>query len=219
MVTRGQITTTLPRVHSAALDHFGRLVREIEPEQWGLPTPCRQWRVRDLVNHVTVQQRWLSLLLSGASVDMVGDRLDGDQLGDDPVLAFKRAATEAEEAVHASGALDGTVTLSSGPAPSRHLISQLAMDLVVHSWDLARATGADERLPDLLVAFALRELSAYADRLADSGLFDPPLPVSEGADSQTRLLALTGRQSEGSSKPSEGSSQGSDEGLRTEPVR
>jgi hypothetical protein len=67
------------------------------------------------------------------------------------------------------------------------------MDTVVHAWDLARAIGADTRLPDPLVSFALRELSGYADRLAASGLFDPPLPVPAHADSLTRLLALTGR--------------------------
>jgi uncharacterized protein (TIGR03086 family) len=208
MVTRGHIVTALPRVHSAALEHFGRLLRDVEPDQWGLPTPCRQWNVRDLVNHVTVQEQWLALLLTGVSAAAVGDRLDGDQLGDDPVLAFKRAAADADEAVHGSAALDGTVELWSGPAPARHLASQLAMDLVVHSWDLARATGADDHLPAVLVAFALRELSAYADRLADTGLFDPPLPVREDAESQTRLLALTGRQSDGPGG-----------GPRTEPVR
>jgi uncharacterized protein (TIGR03086 family) len=194
MVTHGNVVTALPRVHSAALDHFGRLLRDVEPEQWALPTPCRQWTVRDLVNHVTVQEQWLALLLSGASVADVGDRLDGDQLGDDPVLAFKRASAEADETVRASGALEGTVELWQGPAPAHHLASQLAMDLVVHSWDLARGTGADDHLPAPLVAFALRELSAYADRLAGTGLFDPALTVPGGADSQTRLLALTGRQ-------------------------
>ncbi|WP_042364600.1 TIGR03086 family metal-binding protein [Streptacidiphilus neutrinimicus] len=194
MVTRGPIVTALPHAHDAALELFGRLVREVEPDQWALPTPCRQWTLRDLVNHVTVQEQWLALLLAGSSPADVGDRLDGDQLGDDPVLAFKRAAAEAEAAVHGSGALDGAVTLWAGPAPARHLVSQLAMDLVVHSWDLARAVGADDHLPGPLVSFALRELSGYAERLAESGLFDPPLPVPRGADSQTRLLALTGRQ-------------------------
>lgn len=62
----------------------------------------------------------------------------------------------------------------------------------VHS-PKGRAIGADERLPATLVAFALREISGYADRLASSGLFDLPLTVAENSDSQTRLLALTGR--------------------------
>ncbi|WP_063774162.1 TIGR03086 family metal-binding protein [Streptacidiphilus rugosus] len=196
MVTHRQPSIALPRAHSAALDHFDWLVRDVEPEQWRSATPCREWNVRQLVNHVTVQQRWLSLLLSGVSAGSVGDRLDGDLLGDDPALAFKHAAVEAESAVHDEAALDGTVRLWSGPAPARDLVSQLTMDLVVHCWDLARATGADERLPESLVAFALRELSGYADRLAPSGLFDPPAPVPNDADSQTLLLAMTGRRAD-----------------------
>ncbi|WP_243640312.1 TIGR03086 family metal-binding protein [Streptacidiphilus pinicola] len=198
----------MPRVHCAALNLFGLLVREVEPDQWGLPTPCRLWNVGDLVNHVAVQEQWLALLLSGAPAAAVGDRLDGDQLGDDPVLSFKRAATEAKEAIQATETLDSTVTLWSGPAPARDLVSQLTMDLVVHSWDLARAIGTDEGLPALLVAFALWEVSDYADRLTGSGLFDPPLPVPEGPGWQTRLLALTGRQA---GTPFTG--------TRTEPVR
>jgi uncharacterized protein (TIGR03086 family) len=201
MVTHRQSSSALPRVHSAALDHFGLLVREVEPEQWGLPTPCRLWTVRDLVDHLTEQQRWLALLLAGLSAAEAGDRLDRNRADDDPALAFKRAAAEAEDAVRASRALEGTVRLWSGPAPARHLVSQLTMDLVVHSWDLARAVGADERLPALLVAFALRELSGYADRLAGSGLFDPPLAAPDHADSQTRLLALTGRRADGPPTP------------------
>lgn len=193
MVTHRKISPHLPRVYGAALDQFAPLVRSVEPEQWGRPTPCRRWTVRDLVNHVTVQQRWLALLISGVSAASVGESLDGDQLGNDPALAFKKAAVEVEDALRRPGALDGTVNLWGGPAPARHLVSQMAMDLVVHSWDLARATAADERMPAMLVSFALREVSAYADRLADSGLFDPPLPVPDDADSQARLLGLTGR--------------------------
>ncbi|WP_037607049.1 TIGR03086 family metal-binding protein [Streptacidiphilus rugosus] len=198
MVTyRQDDTQTLPQHYGAALDHFGRLVRQVEPEQWGLPTPCRAWSVRDLVNHATVQQLWVPPLLAGANAVSLADLLTGDQLGDDPALAWKRAAAEAEEAVHGKRALDGTVTLWHGPALAAHLCSQLAMDTVVHAWDLARAIGADDRLPHLLVAFALREVSGYADRLSASGLFDAPVRLAPDADSQTRLLALTGRDPRG----------------------
>ena len=193
VTTQQDDTRALPRHYSAALNHFGLLVRQVEPQQWALPTPCRQWTVRDLVNHVTAQQRWVPPLLAGVSAAEVGDRLEGDVLGQDPALAWKRAAAEAEEAVHAEQALAITVALWDGPALAAHLCAQLAMDTVVHAWDLARAIDADAGLPRGLVAFALRELSGYADRLSASGLFDPPRPVPRGADPQTRLLALTGR--------------------------
>ena len=204
MVTKRQDDAdTLPQHYGAALDHFGHLLRQVEPHQWGHRTPCRHWSVRALANHVIVQQLWVPPLLAGTPAVALADREGTDVLGAAPVLAWKRAATLAEEAVHTGGALDRTVVLSAGPASAAHLCSQIAMDTVVHAWDLARALGAEERLPDPLVEFALRELSGYADRLAATGLFDPPLSVPQGADPQTRLLALTGRSAEdsGSHRP------------------
>jgi uncharacterized protein (TIGR03086 family) len=183
----------LPGVYDAALELFGRQVRRIRSRQWRLPTPCTLWTVRELVNHVTVEELWVPVLLSGTPVGAMGRLLEGDQLGDDPVLAWKRAAAEAEAAVHEEGALHGTVALWDGPAPAAYLCSQLAMDAIVHSWDLARAVGSDEHLPPPLVAFAEREVTGYAERLAWTGLFAPPVPVAPDADAQTQLLALTGR--------------------------
>lgn len=63
----------------------------------------------------------------------------------------------------------------------------------MHTWDLSRGIGADDRLPDGLVEFALKEVMPYADGLAASGLFAAPLDVPAGANAQTRLLALVGR--------------------------
>ncbi|MEY9848875.1 TIGR03086 family metal-binding protein [Streptacidiphilus sp. MAP5-3] len=192
--TRALAQQSLAQQYSAALDHFGQLVRRVEVQQWRLPTPCPLWTVRGLVNHVTVEQLWVTPLLAGTPATAVGGRFEGDLLGDDPVLAWKQAAAEAEEAVHADGALERTVRLWQGPALAAHLCSQLAMDIVVHSWDLARAIGAEEQIPSGLVAFALHEVSEYPDRLAESGLFDSPRAVPPGSDAQTLLLALTGRE-------------------------
>jgi uncharacterized protein (TIGR03086 family) len=196
MVTLRQNTAPLPRHYSAALEHFGRLVHLVGADQWRLPTPCRLWTVRDLVDHVVQQQLWLPPLLAGTPAAEVSDRLDGDLLGGDPPRAWDEAAAAAEDAVRAGRALDHTVRLWEGPVRAGHLCSQLVMDTVVHSWDLAHAIGGDEHLPDPMVAFALRELSGYADRLPNTGLFDRPLPVPPNGGSQTRLLALTGRRAD-----------------------
>ena len=82
--------------------------------------------------------------------------------------------------------------LSRGPTPVREYLEELTADLVVHGWDLARATGGDERIdPALLPAAAL-----LAARVPDGGLpgyFDPPLDVPAGAPEQVRVLARLGR--------------------------
>ncbi|AXI76759.1 TIGR03086 family metal-binding protein [Peterkaempfera bronchialis] len=181
------------RMHAEALASFGRRVRAVGANQWKAPTPCTRWTVRDLVNHLTVEQLWVPPLMEGATLAEVGDRFDGDQLGDDPVGTWRRAATAARDAVIRHGALDATVHLSAGDTPAVEYCSQLTTDAAVHTWDLARATGGDTRLAPELVAFARREVEPYADQLSAGGLFAPPVEVPDDADEQTRLLALLGR--------------------------
>lgn len=185
---------TLLDQHAAALRLFGERVRAVADGRWGAPTPCTEWTVRDLVNHVTGEQLWVPpLLTEGRTVEEVGDGLSGDLLGRDPAGAWERAAAAARAAFGAPGALERTVRLSYGPTGAAAYCAELTADCVVHAWDLARAVGADDRLPDGLVEFALKEVVPYADGLAASGMYDAPLEVAVGADAQTRLLALVGR--------------------------
>jgi uncharacterized protein (TIGR03086 family) len=183
----------LLEAHPRALAEFGRRVRLVRAHQWRQPTPCPEWEVRDLVQHVVVEQLWLPPLLAGQTIEQVGTRFDGDVLGDDPVGAWAAAAVAAEVAAAAPGALAGTVHLSYGDQPAEHYLQEAISDLVVHAWDLARGIGADERLDPELVELVYRDLAPRAGELAASGLFAPPVPVPADADRQTRLLGLVGR--------------------------
>ncbi|MFF3002789.1 TIGR03086 family metal-binding protein [Kitasatospora sp. NPDC057940] len=175
-----------------ALAAFGERVRLITPRQWDAPTPCADWSVRELVNHLTSEQLWIPELLMGATISEVGGRFDGDVLGDDPVTTWTEAADAARDAFAVPGATELTVHLSFGDVSGQYYLDQLTTDLVIHSWDLAEAVGRHTRLPAELVDFALGEFAGYGN-LSGSGLFDPPLPVPDDAGPQTRLLALTGR--------------------------
>ncbi len=180
-------------LHATALDEFDRRVRAVRSDQWHEPTPCSDWDVRTLVDHLVTEQLWVPLLLDGATVEDVGDRFDGDQLGDDPVAAWSRASAAAREAFAAPGALHRPVELSYGRRPAEGYCQEMTMDLAVHAWDLARGIGADERLDSDLVAAVHEAVAQHAEQLAATGLFDPPVPVADDADTQTRLLALLGR--------------------------
>ncbi|NEA77396.1 TIGR03086 family protein, partial [Streptomyces sp. SID13588] len=91
------------------------------------------------------------------------------------------------------GALGRRVRLSYGESTAAAYCSQMVADAVVHSWDLSRAIGADERLPDELVSFSVAEFGSYSADLEKTGLFDAPVEQPAGADAQTGLLALVGR--------------------------
>jgi uncharacterized protein (TIGR03086 family) len=193
-VPNPHVPSTLLARHGEALDLFGARVHAVRADQWDAPTPCTDWSVRDLVNHLTAEQLWVApLVRERKTLDRIGDAFEGDVLGDDPVGAWDRAAAESRDAFLEKGALDRTVHLSSGPTQATAYCSQMVSDLVVHAWDLSRAIGADERLPEDLVDFTVREVSPYADSLAGSGLFAPRVTPPPDADEQTKLLAMVGR--------------------------
>jgi uncharacterized protein (TIGR03086 family) len=176
-----------------ALDGFDQRVAAVADGQWQAPTPCSEWDVRTLVGHVTSEQLWAPSMLAGRTMAEIGDRFDGDVLGDDPQASWRKAAAGAKEAAESPGALDGAVHVSYGDVPAERYLTEMTLDAVVHAWDLARAIGADERLDPQLVELALSMVEPNLEFLAASGLFGAPLEVPSGADPQTRLLALLGR--------------------------
>jgi uncharacterized protein (TIGR03086 family) len=180
-------------LHARAVEEFGDRVDRIRPDQWDLPTPCREWTVRDLVDHLVYEQVWVPPLLAGATIQEVGDQYAGDLLGDDPQEAWKRASAAAVEAVAAAGDLgDFDVHLSYGSTTADHYVGELTSDLVVHAWDLARGIGADDTLdPELVEAVAA---STPPGGPGPGAIFDPPVPLPPDASPQDRLIALYGRQ-------------------------
>lgn len=181
--------------HARATAAFGDLVHTIGPGQWGLPTPCAEWTVRELVNHVTAENLWMPPLLSGATIADVGDRFDGDVLGDDPVDAWDEAAARALAALDIPGALTRTVHLSFGEAPADEYVRQMLADHVVHAWDLACAIETGDRLDEDVVAACADWFDTVEDAYRQAGAIGPRETVPVDADEQTRLLARFGRSS------------------------
>jgi uncharacterized protein (TIGR03086 family) len=177
----------LPSAFAAFTDR----VFAVPPHGWDARTPCTEWSVRDLVNHVTSEHLWVPELLAGSTIDEVGDRFSGDVLGEDPNGAWVRAHS-ASQAAWASTPADKPVHLSFGTVPATEYAEQLLVDLTVHAWDLARGAGAGERLPADLITHALAYAREHADELSHSGMFGEPV-TTEAADEQTQLLALLGR--------------------------
>ncbi len=185
--------TELFGLFEQAAGGFGTHVHAITDVQWHDETPCTGWDVRTLVNHVAVEQLWVPPLVGGATVSDVGNRLDGDRLGADPVAAWDAAVEEALAAFGAPGALEGTVSLSAGEKPTAEYCFEMTTDALIHSWDLARAIGAEETLDEGLVELVYERTLPVAEQLHATGLFAPPVPVPDDSRLQVKLLALFGR--------------------------
>lgn len=182
----------LIELHRRAVEEFGSRVRAVGSGQWELPTPNTDWNVRDLVNHLVNEELWAPPLLEGQTIAEVGNRFDGDLLGEDPTAAWESAARGAVEAVTPE-ALSRTVHVSFGDISGEEYVSQLTADHAVHAWDLARAIGADERIDPELVEFSFQLYAPEIERWRDAGIFGPPVPPGANASRQELLLALTGR--------------------------
>lgn len=159
---------------------------------WDAPTPCDDWSARELVDHVVNTQ--------GMFLGFVGQEVgDVPSVGDDPVGAWTTTSAviqaRLDDPEGATTEFDGL----GGPSTFETAVDRfLSFDLVVHGWDLARATGQDETIdPDEVVqAFAaVRAIeAAFGDRMRSPGVFGPALEAPPDATEQQRLLAFVGRE-------------------------
>jgi uncharacterized protein (TIGR03086 family) len=189
----GTMSETI-KLFAQASESFAAQVHAITPSDWTNATPCTDWDVRTLVNHVVGELLWAPPLVEGQTIEQVGDRLDGDILGDDPTATTDTAVTAAHEAFAASGALDRTVHLSFGEFSGDNYCWQLISDLLVHTWDLARGIGGDDTMDPPLAEKVHDFLAPMLAQMAGSPYFGAPVSLSDGASAQETLLASTGRQ-------------------------
>lgn len=176
-----------------AVGEFEARLRVVPAGAWHDPTPCAEWDVHTLVNHVVGELAWIPPLTAGQTIAEVGDRLDGDLLGDDPVGACRDFSAAAIDAASAPGVDERTVHLSFGDVPGREYLDQVTSDITIHTWDLARAVGADERLDDDLVDAVHEYLAPQAELWRGAGVFAEAVATPPDATRQARLLGLTGR--------------------------
>ncbi|PZF96071.1 TIGR03086 family metal-binding protein [Micromonospora deserti] len=179
----------------AVADRFARLgvqfadrVAAVPAGGWSDPTPCTEWSVRDLVAHV-VEMSEIHLSLVGLPVPQ------GPGVDVDPYKAFVRVRDQIEASLNdpeqARAEWDGRFGLRSF---AEAIDSAVCTELVVHGWDLARATGQDERIDQADVDKCWEALRMVGEEVVRSRMVSgPALEPPAGADEQTRLLAYLGR--------------------------
>ena len=170
---------------------FSARVAQIGDEQWGSPTPAADWDVRALVAHIADELLWAPPLLAGRTIEDVGDSIPADPLGQFPAAAVDEALAGTVAAM-ADLDLDAPVQLSFGEVPAQEYLMQLFADHLIHAWDLARATGQDERLDPEQVSACATWFAEREDLYREGGVIGPRIVV-EGADAQAELLGRFGR--------------------------
>jgi uncharacterized protein (TIGR03086 family) len=173
------------------LREFAGRVPQVRADQWSGPTPCADWDVRTLVNHLVYEERWAVPLFAGATVADVGDKFEGDLLGANPARAVREAARDAEAAI--GGDPQRPVHLSFGDFPAAEYAYQLLADHLIHAWDLAVAIDNDPRLDPELVRTVGEWFADKEETYRMAGAIGPRVPQPAGASEQDRLLGLFGR--------------------------
>jgi uncharacterized protein (TIGR03086 family) len=180
-------------LYARAVARFVAQVRAVPDGAWGAPTPCDDWDVHTLVNHVVGESRWVEPLVAGRTIDDVGQALDGDLLGSLPGEAAEAAGKAAVAALGEAGALERTVHLSFGDTTAREYAWQVMADHVVHTWDLAVATGGEPDLDDDLVAACATWWKDWEDAYRSAGAVGARVDVPATAHPLDLLVAAFGR--------------------------
>ncbi len=179
------------------IDAVARLVDGVRPDQWTASTPCPDWNVRQLLQHVTNGNVIFATIATGerAPGPITPEERAVDWLGADPAAGFRATGKVMHDAFMTPGFLDGRhETPVMGEQSGTTIVHMRMNELLIHGWDLARATAQPADLPEDLAEGALRMWQTrLADRPRQGMPFDEPTPIADGAPAIDRLAAYLGR--------------------------
>jgi uncharacterized protein (TIGR03086 family) len=164
---------------------FTDRVEGVAGDRWDAPTPVPEWTARDVVRHLI---EWLPGVL-GAPVAEV------PSVDDDPVRAWRTHSDGVQRLLDLPADQQPTIKNPHfGEMPADQVIAMLyTPDVFMHTWDLARATGQDDRLDPGRCADGLAGAESAEEAMRSSGQFGPRVPVPDDAPVQDRLLGFIGR--------------------------
>lgn len=166
--------------------HTSTVVAGVRAEQHSDKTPCSEWTVRDLLEHMIG-------VVAGLGSAAGGRPPAPFVLADDPAAQFDDAAAAALAAWRTPGVLDRVVDGGAGPMPGHVLAGINLLDTATHTWDLATATGQPSELPEPVAVAALEASRSIVSPEIRGGRFGPEQPAPADASSTARLVSFLGR--------------------------
>lgn len=186
----------IPERLDRALADFEYVVAGVSPGDWDAPSPCEGWCALDVAGHVILALRGIVALATGAPSGDSGAGATGfrSAAGPDPLGTCRAVRADLALALD-DRALARPVALPwGGDMPLREFAERYPLEIVVHTWDLATATGQEFTVDAELVRGALDTAQQFAQAGRGAGLIGPERPVADDADDLTRLLAIFGRE-------------------------
>ncbi len=171
----------------AATDRAIVVVEAVRPDQHASPTPCSEWTVRQLIDHLVDGTAYLLSAAAGREVVRSAQSTGA---------GYRRGVANVLKALELPEAMERTCISPLGfEWPVSQAVAGTFMDVLIHTWDLARATGQDEKLdPDLVEACSAMFLPEMPERGRAAGIVGSAVDVGDDAPPQDRLLAAMGRQ-------------------------
>jgi uncharacterized protein (TIGR03086 family) len=168
------------------LHQFDARVQAAPADSWGNQSPCSEWKARDVVAHVGNNLKRLTAGMSGSAPGEIG--------ADDDIVAAWNTSLHDFLTTLPTADLSAAIPGPMGPMPMEQMIGRFVCnDVLVHTWDLARAVGGDEQLDADAVAGAYAGLKPMDAMIRRPGIFGDKIE-RDGVDLQTEFLAFLGRQ-------------------------
>jgi uncharacterized protein (TIGR03086 family) len=180
-------------LYERALKRSGEVVARTRVDQLSDPTPCGDWDVRALLNHII---GGCTMYAAGAEGRVEDTPAHTDRVGDDHVAAFSKAADDAVAAFRGPGAMEKTFTLPWGQTPASAALGLAVAEAAVHGWDLARATGQTATIDDDVAEAVYAMTSSMMEPLGGyprGESFGPPVQVFDDAPIVDKAVAYLGR--------------------------
>jgi uncharacterized protein (TIGR03086 family) len=163
-------------------------VEAVPADAWDHQSPCEEWKARDVIAHLAESSRGM---VGRAGVELP----DGPSAADDPVGAWTATRDGVQAALEDPATAGLEIESPMGAMTLEDMLGRFGVgDVLVHTWDLARATGLDERLDPDEVRRLLAVMEPNDEMMRQGTAFGEKVPVPDDADDQTRLIAFTGRQ-------------------------
>ena len=176
------MTQTADRYRNVA-DQFNKTLTAVPDDAWENPAPCEGWTARDVIRHMV-----------DTAAFFLGDAVAGPSVDDDPVAAWTAVRDAMQAALDDPDTAQRPLDTPMGMMSLEQLVDRVGVaDTLIHTWDLARATGLDETLDADEVRRVYEGLLPNDERMRMGGAFGPKVDAPDDADDQTKLIAFTGR--------------------------